>query len=145
MLGPVTVTALTERTSLPAAVLDGAMRRLLAPGGRVMSGAARRLGVDGPAALRGSLVTTLARGVPQIDATAFSWVAIQGAGTVRPADRGNGIVDYTPLGLNLSATVADRDRVLAAEQAQASTPAMAGPVCRPQRPGHGRDRDAGSA
>ena len=40
MLGPVTVAALTERTSLPAAVLDGAMRRLLAPGGRVMSGAA---------------------------------------------------------------------------------------------------------
>ena len=128
MLGPVTVAALTERTSLPAAVLDGAMRRLLAPGGRVMSGAAKRLGVDGPAALRGALVTTLARGVPQIDATAFSWVAIQGAGTVRPTDRADGTVDYAPLGLNLSATAADRDRVLEAEQAQANTPAMAGPA-----------------
>jgi hypothetical protein len=128
LLGHITVAALTERTSLPTAVLDGAMRRLLAPGGRVMSGAAKRLGMDGPAVLRGSLVSALARGVPQIDATAFSWVAIQGAGTVRPADRGDGTVDYAPLGLNLSATVADRDLVLQAEQAQASIPAMAGPA-----------------
>lgn len=94
-LGERNVRAAIRRTSLPDAVLDPALRRVMAPTSRPVARAARRIGAGG----RARLVERLAPGAAGIDPTRFERPVISGfAGDARPPVVA-GRVDLTRLGL----------------------------------------------
>ncbi|GII54247.1 hypothetical protein Pth03_26360 [Planotetraspora thailandica] len=74
------LTATIARTSLPDAVVDAGFRRALGPAGRAVARSARRLGVP-IGAVRPGLVSALAKGRKDLDATRFPRPVLSG---VRP-------------------------------------------------------------
>ena len=94
-VGGHSMTAAVHASSMPDAVLDAGLRRALAPAGRAVQRAARRVGVATPQ-LRAGLVATLAAGTEAVDATRFSRPALEG---VAEADL-RGTRDLGALGLN---------------------------------------------
>jgi hypothetical protein len=100
LLGQVTVQRAVAQTSVPDAVLDGALRRLTAPGGRLMSRASRRLG--GQEQLRTGLVDRFATGKLAVDPTRFSWVAIDGFAADAVTAHGDGTSSLAGLGIALT-------------------------------------------
>ncbi len=74
----VSVTAGIARSSLPDAVVDGGFRRALAPAGRAVARAARRIGVPADT-VRPELVVSLANGRDDLDATRFARPVLTGA------------------------------------------------------------------
>lgn len=103
-LGDLTLKSAVLATSLPNQITDGAMRRYVAPTGRVLAGVARR---SATAALRKSsrragdrLVTSLAGGREDIDATRFPVAAIDGLQEAAPRAGNDGLVDLQKFGLH---------------------------------------------
>ena len=101
LLGPATVRRAVAASSVPDAVLDGALRRQMAPGGRLMMRAARRL--EGQDQLRSTMVDRFATGKVAADPTRFSWVAIDGFPSAAVTSRGDGTSDLAGLGIALVA------------------------------------------
>ena len=106
--------AAVHASSLPDAALDSGLRRALAPGGRAVARASRRVGVASPA-LRTRLVARLAAGDDRVDATRFARPALSGV----PAAELRGSDDLTALGLPVTVgrqaveRIADRAAALA--------------------------------
>lgn len=71
------LTAQVRRSSLPNAVLDAGLRRTLAPSGRAVAQAARRLSIP-VSQIRTSLVASLAEGHETLDPTRFARPALTG-------------------------------------------------------------------
>ncbi len=88
------LTAAVAESSLPDAVLDAGLRRALAPAGRAVARAAVRAGVPATQ-VRTGLVTSLARGREDLDATRFARPALSG---VLPAAL-HGASDLAAIGL----------------------------------------------
>jgi hypothetical protein len=123
LLGLVTVERAVAESSLPDAVLDGALRRQLSPGSRLMTRAMRRVG-DGATA-SGQFVARLADGRATVDPTKFSWIAIDGFAVSAVTSHGDGMSDFAGLGLALTAPDAQVQRLRSDLAAVSATPAPA--------------------
>ncbi len=106
VLGGATLPAAIRPTSLPDRTTDAAMRRFTASTGRVVSTITRRA-ADPAAAARVRraagevLVSTLAAGRADVDATRFPMVAIDGLTATLPRADAEGLVDLSPLGVRV--------------------------------------------
>ena len=113
----VSVVASVRRSSLPDAVVDGGLRRALAPAGRAVSRAAVRAGVA-TADLRTGLVASLARGRDDVDPTRFARPVLSG---VRPESLAVG--SLVALGLPVAVTSEVTSRLVASARALTAAPA----------------------
>jgi hypothetical protein len=111
-------------TSLPDRALDGAMRRLAAPTGRLSAGVARRSTAAGPAArLAGErLLMSLAAGRKDVDATRFEMVAIDGVRGAFPTAPGQDVVGLDRLGVRVELDRASVSLLATASRALQNAP-----------------------
>lgn len=116
----VSLVASIARSSLPDAVIDGGLRRAIAPAGRAVARAAHRAGVP-VAAVRPELVASLARGRDDVDPTRFARPALSGA---RPEAFAGG--SLAPIGLPVRVTAEATARLVASAQALVAAPPVAG-------------------
>jgi hypothetical protein len=110
------LTATIARTSLPDAVIDAGFRRALAPAGRAVARAARRVGLP-TASVRPGLVGALARGRVDLDATRFPRPALSG---VQPEALSGG--DLSAIGLPIQAAPDVAARLVASARSLAEGP-----------------------
>ncbi len=121
-----TLPASVEPTSFPERTTDAAMRRYTAPRGRVLRGVARRNRTDPVAqAVRDAsetLVTSLAAGRTDVDATRFPVIAIDGLPQDMPQAGNDGKVDLEKFGAGVRV-----DAALGTALTNASTDLKANP------------------
>ncbi len=116
-VGARSMSAAVHQSSMPDSVIDAGMRRALAPAGRAVQRAARRVGVATPQ-LRAGLVATLAAGTEAVDATRFARPALAG---VAEADL-RGQRDLGALGLPMRIAKESVDRLADRAAALAGVP-----------------------
>lgn len=106
LLGGQTLPRAIDPTSFPNRTTDAAMRRYTASTGRVLSGVARRASkASVTLAVRGAgekLVTSLAAGRADVDATRFPVIAITGLDAAMPTAGGDGRVSLEKYGVNVT-------------------------------------------
>ena len=111
LLGAVTVSAAITPTSLPAATIDPAMRRLVSPTARIVRKNALHTKTD-LSSLSTGLVSKLARGSSLADPTGFT-----PSGVLPPAGRvptkvAGGSIDLTPIGIPVVRSAVDGAAIL---------------------------------
>lgn len=100
-LGVTTLAVTVRASSLPDAVLDAGLRRALAPAGRAVQRAARRVGVAATE-VRPGLVARLSAGALTVDPTRFERPAIAGVAMEDLDRRGTSVIGVLGLHVELS-------------------------------------------
>lgn len=111
-MGTGTVKAAVGPTSLPDAMLDPALRRLVAPTNRFVRKNAARLRID-PAATGARFVSALAAGTRAVDPTDFVPAGVAPPAGRVPTDLLDGTVDLGPIGLPVIRTKAQVAAIVA--------------------------------
>ncbi|TNC51611.1 hypothetical protein FHG66_05485 [Rubellimicrobium rubrum] len=106
-------------SSLPDAVLEGGVRRAMAPAGRAVARAARRLGVTGPD-LRSGLTIALAETRAEVDPTRFARPTLTGVAPEALSER-----NLEAMGLSIAVEAETLTQLTAAARDLAATPAVA--------------------
>ncbi len=127
LLGGQTIPRAIGPTSFPDRTADGAMRRYTAATGRVLAGVARRAAREGVTvgvrAAGEALVKTLAAGRPDVDATRFPVLAVDGLPSTMPAAVDEG-VELTKFGVGLTIDKASAAALGKASKALTSAPVV---------------------
>lgn len=111
--GATTVSAAIRPTSLPDAVIDPALRRVVAPTSHLVAHAVKRRAVEP----RSQLVARYALGRETVDPTRFAQPPLVGLGTVGPPQVQEGRVDLSFLGLPITVDASEAETLFARSEA----------------------------